>query len=468
MSVSKTIRKRGAIEFSCALMAAFLVSTALGQTWEIEVVDAAGGLDPSLVLDGSGYPHISHIGGDLKYAWRDASGWHFQVADAGGGLRYTSLALDASGNPRISYHAQVGQPSYADLKYAYRDASGWHTQTVDIDMGYDGAGTSLALDASGWPSISYYDAENYDLKYAWLDASGWHTEAVDTPDYQGWGSSLELDGTGHPHISYGAGPPNSDLKYAYKDGTGWHIQTVDAAGYVGTETSLALDGSGWPHISYSDDGNRNLKYAWRDVSGWHTQIVDAAGNVGWYTSLALDTSGYPHISYSYDDGTGLNSDLKYAYRDASGWRTQTVDSTEGRAGEGTSLALDGSGYPHIGYRDVTNQDLKYAYVPAPPSLVLGGELMGGELQLTWGTVTQASAYWVYGASNLPWFVPGGAPGYQYRIEVLPQGTTTWSSAAGIGDPAVNWTYLVMAVNALNLEVTRSNRVGEEDYQADIP
>jgi hypothetical protein len=54
-----------------------------------------------------------------------------------------------------------------DLKYGYVDASGWHTQTVD-SAGDVGMYTSLALDASGRPHISYIDAGNGDLKHAYL------------------------------------------------------------------------------------------------------------------------------------------------------------------------------------------------------------------------------------------------------------------------------------------------------------
>jgi hypothetical protein len=73
-------------------------------------------------------------------------------------------------------------------------------------------------------------------------------------------TSLVLDASGFPHISYWDAT-NEDLKYAYRDASGWHIVAVDTAGSVGSFTSLALDGSGCPHISYYDGTNGDLKYA---------------------------------------------------------------------------------------------------------------------------------------------------------------------------------------------------------------
>jgi hypothetical protein len=60
------------------------------------------------------------------------------------------------------------------------------------------------------------------------------------------------------------------------------------------------------------------------------------------------------------------------------------------------------------------------------------------------------------------------PSYEYRLDVLDPTVTTWASGNGIGDPDANWTYLVMAVDEVEGELARSNRVGEQDFDADIP
>jgi len=96
-----------------------------------------------------------------------------------------------------------------------------------------------------------------------LAGGSWHIETVDSAGYVGWYTSIALDSSGHPHISYLSIP--GDLKYAYYDGT-WHIETVDKTGNVGLHTSIALDSSGHPHISYYDDTNGDLKYAYYAIA----------------------------------------------------------------------------------------------------------------------------------------------------------------------------------------------------------
>ena len=125
-------------------------------------------------------------------------------------------------------------------------------------------------------------------------------------------SSLALDSSDNPCISYTHGSlyeyQNRTLKYAQWTGTSWNIETVDSGGDVGLSPSLALDSSGNPHISYTDYTNKNLKYARWSGSAWSIEVVDAMGDTVGLTSIALDSEDRPHISY-YD---ATNKNLKYA------------------------------------------------------------------------------------------------------------------------------------------------------------
>lgn len=92
---------------------------------------------------------------------------------------------------------------------------------------------------------------------------------------------------------------------------------------------------------------------------WTIETVDAAGSVGRYTSLALDGTGYPHIAYQ--DGT--NYSLKHAWLDESGlWQVETVDDyADGtKLGRYNSICIDSGGRIHILYQDQTNLNLKHA------------------------------------------------------------------------------------------------------------
>jgi hypothetical protein len=284
-----------------------------------------------------------------------ADEWFIETADAAGDVgTYTSLALDASGNPHISYRDDTNDT----LKYAYYDGSSWQIETVDA-TGNVGIWTSIALDTSDNPHILYselYPVE--DLKYAYHDGSSWQIETVDATGAVGYYASITLDASDKPHISY-YDDTNDDLKYAYHDGSSWQIESVDTAGYVGAHTSIALDSSDNAHISYYEDyPNYDLKYAYYDGTGWQIETVDTTGYMGFYTSIGLDATDNPHISY-YNDSP--NYDLKYAYYDGSSWQIESVDTT-GYVGYYTSLALDTYDNPHISYYDDSpNYDLKYAY-----------------------------------------------------------------------------------------------------------
>lgn len=127
-------------------------------------------------------------------------------------------------------------------------AQTWDIETVDA--GRAGWYSSLAVNSTGFPHISYLDWSNNALKYTYRDDGGWYLEIADNSGSgAGWYCSLVLDGAGHPHISYLA-VADSDLRYAYKDEEGWRIETMFPYWCGGDNhcITLALDGSERPHI----------------------------------------------------------------------------------------------------------------------------------------------------------------------------------------------------------------------------
>ncbi len=98
------------------------------------------------------------------------------------------------------------------------------------------------------------------------------------------------------------------------------------------------------------------------------------------------------------------------------------------------------------------------------SITVSATLLDGSLELSWSPCKGASAFWIYGAENMAWFEPGmSSPSYEYRLDTLSPATTTWSSPNGLGDPEFNWTYMIIAVDSSQQELSRSHRVGEWDF-----
>jgi hypothetical protein len=78
-------------------------------------------------------------------------------------------------------------------------------------------------------------------------------------------------------------------------------------------------------------------------------------DVGESTSIALDGDGKVHIGYR--DNT--NTALKYATNTSGSWVTKTIDNSAD-VGYAASIVLGKNGKVHISYRDDTNSTLKYA------------------------------------------------------------------------------------------------------------
>lgn len=316
------------------------------------------GLYTSITLDANGNPYISYydaLNGELKCAYVVLGQWHVSTVDSTDvtGL-YSSIAVDNSSPVKIyiSYYDYTN----ANLRYAVWNGSQWSRITADA-VGDVGQYSSLALDHANHVRISYYDATNKDLKYAYWTGSTFVVSKVDGTGVDvGKYSSIALKDGRNPAISY-YDETHGRLRYAEYGNTGWTIYTISSDELSGKYSSIALDpNNNWyPRVSFYSSVIGQLKMVERTGSTtWKYSVIDQAHNQGAFASMALDSTDKPHVAF-FDDVT---DNLDYVYWDGAAWQFELVDSQTG-VGMYCSLALDAADVPHISYWD-GNGRLKYA------------------------------------------------------------------------------------------------------------
>lgn len=284
--------------------------------WSTEIIDRAGdvGQYADIVIDSGDIPHISYYdntSGDLKYATIDSNEWVNETVEQKDDIgQYTSITVDGGDDPHISYYGVTK----TDLRYIEYSGSSWGTPMVVEGIGITGLYTSIQTGNDNRARISYYDLTNGNLKYARYDGMAWNIQTVDG-DYPGIDvgghTSLVLDSSGQPHITYVNSSTNIMLKYTHYNGASWVTQTIDAGpNDVGLYNSIVLDGDDNPQISYNDHTDQTLNFQ-RYYGSWLKETInqnkgrvmalsefDTGDTGGWLKSVALN------IRYSVNDDNG--------------------------------------------------------------------------------------------------------------------------------------------------------------------
>ena len=349
-------------------------ATATGGGNSITSPDTIGdvGNHSAIVIDSSGNPVVSYAddtNGDLKLLYCGdptcTTGNVITSPDTSGNFngQSTSIVLDSVGNPVVSYLHNTA----LELRVLHcGDPTCSSGNTVATpDPGTSGGFTSLQLDASGYPVISHWGGSTGGLKVLHCGnptcTAGNSLATPDTSPDVGLYTSLELDSSGNPVVSY-YDQTNSDLKVLHCGNpnctAGNIIATPDTAD-AGAFTSLELDSSGDPVVSYYrwSGGDLNLLHCGNPncTAGNSINSVDTGG---WYSSLALDSSGFPVVSH----WRIVEEDLRVTHCNdvncAGGNESHATPDSLGNVGVTSALVLDAGGHPVVSYLDVTNFDLK--------------------------------------------------------------------------------------------------------------
>jgi len=304
--------------------------------------------------------------------------------DAG---RAASIALDAKGNPAISYLLALpvpkpgvlpevilpGTPQPPSVMLASFGSSGW-TRTAITGMNavgkavglaseiadkdnhaLPGVQTSLALDSAGKHHIVWSTPAG-GVFYTDDSGGSFGQKETITTD-QAFGVSIAIASDGTPWVSYLRGVT---LTVATKGANGWTTDDLakigGAPGLPSVRTAIAVTSDGTPIVAYGDAGKSVV--ATRTGGHWTSDAIPGGGGYG--VSLALDKKGNPDVAY-YDASGGIHRALSKGPASFTGsaniWDVQTIGGTPPGAGGrgdarwGTGIALDDAGDEFVTWAD---------------------------------------------------------------------------------------------------------------------
>ncbi len=319
-----------------------------GSSWSLVssgIVDASGVLgEKTCVAVHNGTVHLLYSDTTgLRHAWGTPGAWSNELID--GGLiegDSPSLVLDGSGVPHISYIEDW------TLRWGFKDGATWQTEAIDPDFeGVPQLSTAIALDSSGNPQLV---CRMYDD----VAGTGGLLHLTATPDADDDGMADDWE------VAHGLDPGDPDDASENPDGDGFdnideflagtdpHDEDSDDDGLWDDEEASPWYGIGTdPNDPDSDDDG--LPDGWEDDHGLDplsdTGPDGADGNPDGDAFTNLQELGYG-ISPSNHDGTAgddMDGDgLTNAGELAEGTHPYQWDSDGDRLGDGDEVGSHGT------------------------------------------------------------------------------------------------------------------------------
>ncbi len=212
----------------------------------------------------------------------------------------------------------------------------WTSQQVVKDIK---GRASLVIAKDGTRAISFTGDQEIRVVIAKPDARGHISQWPSSVEVTATGRDpvLAIDPTNRAHVAYfqdecaDPGCPATLQYWTMADGKpAGEPELVQDQADLGGELRIAVDGRGRVHLAYLDRKTRDLKYALRDAQGWRVTVAAAGGDESKRrtlpTAMALDSGGHPHLVYTGHDGAERRQvgPLHYLRQVEGQWKTEAV------------------------------------------------------------------------------------------------------------------------------------------------
>jgi hypothetical protein len=338
--------------------------------------DTTVSYNPRLALNGSGNPVVAWAESGSIYVkrWNDTTNSWEQLGGELGVNPLTfverpSLALDNAGNPVVSWSEIVDFGNSNIFVKRWDDSTdSWVSLGAELDVDSNKATSfsSLALDSTGKPSVSWQECPPFS-NFCEIYVKRWNgNNWVQLGDTAISGNSfldtdrpsLKVNSAGNPVVSYTESVNDSkDVRVKRWNGSSW-VQLSSRLNVLSNDAyppSLALDGLGNPVVAWSEGSSSYLfvkRYlTWFDLSdALDVNVSQPASN----SVIARRGNNNPVVAWRESDGTSSNVYAK-------AWNGLTwlslggaLDKTLANNGYNPSIAVRSAGTVHVAWEENGN------------------------------------------------------------------------------------------------------------------
>ena len=332
------------------------------------------GEEPSLFAEDYGKVHTVYGTSDsVVYASKIPDGiWQYELLDTVRGFSDSDILMDKSGNIHIAYSDNI-YDTRPDSRLFYltdKNAGMWHNSIIALsDTGF----SSIAADLSPGDNIHMFyqkspgAAWTAPFMYQNCIAGDWSYPSIFYPGgYDHIDMVMDSEGFAHTcFIAINIGPiyrKSQDTLIS-----SWNAEEIIEEGWRGAQLEgmvldIDIDAQNNPHIIYpggtNGDGKENIKYAWKDGTGWKVQQIDIGATQSGANAIVAENNGAVHVAYLHTP----SGELRYATNIAGPWIKQTIEKEATGWGLSLDMANDDYGNTHLIFEK--EGMVKYAQRPA--------------------------------------------------------------------------------------------------------